>query len=97
CCPAPTAQGIETVVTLASDGTYQTLFRHLGMGDRVFAGHGRLSWNAADNTITLKNPEPARYFVAENRLIRLAPDGSRITGEFAEGHVLNRVADGVAE
>src|SRR5690606_28675152 len=41
--------------------------------------------------------QPVPYFVAENRLIRLALDGSRITGDLAENYVLAKLPDGVTE
>ena len=58
---------------------------------------GRFNWNEAGNTITLDGRRPARYFVGENRLIRLAQDGSRITGNLAEHYVMTKLADGVTE
>lgn len=34
--PCADCQGIETVVVLASDGTYETLWKYRGKGDEVF-------------------------------------------------------------
>lgn len=96
--PCADCEGIETVVVLARDGTYSTQARYLGKGDPVFAEHGRFTWNEAGHTVTLaaapSGREPARYFVGENHLLRLAPDGSRVTGPLAQHQVLTRLADG---
>ncbi len=95
--PCADCRGIETVVILSADGTWRTQSRYLGKDGRVFAEQGSIRWNAAGSTITLEGAEPAKYFVAENRLIRLARDGSRISGNLAEQYVLPRLADGVTE
>ncbi len=95
--PCADCPGIESVVTLASDATYRTQSRYLGKGRQVFREQGTFSWNEAGNTITFEGREPARYFVGENRLTRLAPDGSRITGQLADRYVLTRIADGLTE
>jgi len=95
--PCADCPGIETVVTLASDRTYRTQARYLGKGSQVFREQGTFSWNEAGNTITFEGREPARYFVGENRLTPLAPDGSRITGNQAGRYVMTRIADGVTE
>lgn len=95
--PCADCPGIETVVILANDGTYRTRSKYLGKNDQVFSDQGRFTWNEAGNTVTFAGREPARYFVGENRLIRLALDGSRITGALAEHYVLTKLTDGVTE
>lgn len=94
--PCADCEGIETVVVLAPDGTYRSHARYLGKSDKVFSEHGRFRWNEAGNTVTLPGREPTRYFVGENHLRRLAPDGSRIPGALAERQVLSRLAGGPA-
>jgi copper homeostasis protein (lipoprotein) len=89
--PCADCQGIETVVILASDGTYRTQSRYLGKGDTVFSGQGQFSWNDAGNTVTLSGPQPAQYFVGENQLTRLALDGTRITGSLEDHYVLAKL------
>ena len=95
--PCADCPGIETIVTLASDGTYRTQSRHLGKGREVLREQGTFRWNEAGNTITFEGREPERYFVGENRLTRLALDGSRITGEAADQYVMTRIAVGLTE
>ena len=95
--PCADCEGIETVVTLANDGTYRAQSKYLGKGDQVFSEDGSFTWNDAGNTVTLAGGQPAQYFVGENQLTRLALDGSRITGNLAEHYVMTKLADGVTE
>lgn len=95
--PCADCEGIETVVVLAKNGSYSTQSKYLGKSARVFTEQGSFAWNAAGSTVTLAGPPPVRYSVGENRLTRLARDGSRITGPLAEQYVLARLADGPAE
>lgn len=95
--PCADCQGIETVVILTKDGTYSTHSKYLGKGDKVFSEQGSFTWNEAGNTVTFAGREPARYFVGENRLTRLALDGSRIISALAEHYVLAKLTDGVTE
>lgn len=90
--PCADCGGIETVVRLGSDGSYRVQSRYRGRGDEVFTEEGNFSWNDAGNTVTLAGREAAPYFVTENRLIRLALDGSRITGALADNYVLDKLA-----
>lgn len=90
--PCADCEGIETVVSLGGDSAYRIQSRYLGRSDGVFSEEGRFSWNEAGNTVTLGGAEPGQYFVAENRLIRLALDGSRITGALADNYVLDKIA-----
>lgn len=91
--PCADCEGIETVVALAGDGTYSTQTKYLGKGEQVFSETGRFTWNDAGTTVTLAGDQPARYFVAENRLVRLTLDGSRITGPLAEHYILVKRAN----
>lgn len=95
--PCADCPGIETVVVLAKDGTCSTHWKYLGKGDEVYSEQGRFTWNPAGNIVTLAGARPALYFVGENRLTRLALDGSRITGALAAHYVLTKLAAGVTE
>lgn len=95
--PCADCPGIETVVVLANDGTYRTQSKYLGKGKEVFSEQGRFTWNEAGNTITFEGRAPARYFVGEDRLTRLALDGSRITGTLLDHYILTKLGDGVTE
>lgn len=95
--PCADCEGIETIVALQRDGTYRSQSRYLGKGDAVFSDTGRFTWNEAGDTVTMAGERPAKYFVGENRLIRLALDGTRVTGPLAKHYVLARITDGVTE
>ena len=95
--PCADCAGIETVVTLNSDLTYQSQSRYQGKSDEVFNASGTFSWNSAGSTVTLGGDDPAQYFVAEGRLIRLALDGRRVSGPLAERYVLQKIEDRITE
>lgn len=95
--PCADCPGIETVVILAKDGSYSTHSKYLGRDGKVFSEQGSFAWNEEGNTVTLAGSQPARYFVGENRLTRVALDGSLITGVLAEHYVLAKLTDGVTE
>lgn len=95
--PCADCEGIETVVTLKVDGGYASSTRYLGRSDKPFTTEGRFQWDAAGGTITLSGQEPARYRVGENRLTRLALDGTPITGALADHYVLTKETGGITE
>ncbi|MFT3756654.1 MAG: copper resistance protein NlpE N-terminal domain-containing protein [Pseudoxanthomonas sp.] len=86
--PCADCEGIDTLVVLASDGSYSTQSKYKGKGDEIFTEQGSFTWNDAGNTVTLSGKEPVQYFVGENQLTRLAQDGTRIEGELAGKYVL---------
>lgn len=91
--PCADCPGIETVVVLQADGRYRTEARYQDRGVETFKSDGAFTWNAAGNEITLSGAEPDRYRVQENRLLRLARDGSEITGPNASAYVLAKLTD----
>ena len=94
--PCADCEGIETLVTLTDDSRFRSQSNYLGKGDgTIFSEQGTFTWNAEGNTVTFAGREPAKYFVAENQLIRLALDGSRITGALAGNYILIKVRAGV--
>lgn len=96
--PCADCEGIETIVTLGGDGAYSTRSRYLGKGDgNSFSTQGRFTWDDRGGSILLSGDQPARYLVGENRLIRLAQDGSRITGALADHYVLVKMDESITE
>lgn len=95
--PCADCEGIETIVTLKTDGTYSTTSRYLGRDGASFASEGNFTWNDDGSSISLSGEEPARYHVGENRLTRLALDGSRVTGPLADHYVLTKMSDTITE
>ncbi|PTD24253.1 META domain-containing protein [Sphingomonas fennica] len=96
--PCADCEGIETVVTLGQDGRFREEVKYLGKGDgKVLTREGAFQWNDAGNVVTLEGDGPARYFVGENRITRLARDGSRITGGLADRYGLEKMAGHLTE
>lgn len=95
--PCADCEGIETTVVLAADGTFRAQSRYLGKNDAPIAEQGSFVWGQAGKTVTLQGAQPVRYAVEENRLTRLALDGSRIEGPLADRYVLARLAMQVTE
>lgn len=89
--PCADCEGIETTIVLQADGQYQQQNRYLGKASPIFHREGTFVWNANGNQITLPGTAPEYYFVSEGWLLRLATDGSRITGPLAEHYRLNKV------
>lgn len=95
--PCADCEGIETVVTLKTDGTYATTSRYLGRDGAPIASSGNFTWSGDGSSISLSGEEPARYLVGESRLTRLALDGSRVTGALADHYVLAKMSDIITE
>lgn len=93
--PCADCPGIETTVTLRADGTYSATSRYLER-DVATTGEGRFTWSADGGSVSLTGEEAARYRVGENRLTRLALDGSPVEGPLAGNYVLTKVDGGDA-
>jgi len=94
--PCADCIGIQTTVELKFDKTYKKSVIYLGRDENVFQTTGTFTWNKEGNTITFDNKNetggfPTRYFVAENKLIQLDIDGSRITGDLADRYILRKL------
>lgn len=89
--PCADCEGIETTIVLQDDGHYQQQSRYVGKSSPVFNHQGSFTWDATGNRITLAGTEPEHYFVGEGWLLRLSPDGSRVTGPLAEHYRLSKV------
>ncbi len=91
--PCADCEGIETVIALAEDGSFREHTRYLGRneGQTESSRQGTFDWSTDGSTVTLAGDPPNPYRVGENRLTRLALDGSPVTGTLAENYVLTRV------
>ena len=87
--PCASCSGIRTTLTLLDNGQYRLREDYLDNPQSVFDSNGTFSWNAAGNTITLFG-DGRSYFVAENQLIALSQDGSRVRGELADAYILQK-------
>lgn len=94
--PCADCEGIETILTLAYDGTYQLSSKYIGKGDgQPFVSQGKFSWRPDGSTIELEGETDGAflYFVGENRLWQLDMEGKRIEGSLAEKYILEKVAE----
>lgn len=90
--PCADCPGIETVVTLNPDGSFQVVDTYLDREPGRFESAGTFTWNDAGSSVTLEEDggEPVHYQVGENRLFRLDTEGKRIEGDLAPHYVLHK-------
>jgi heat shock protein HslJ len=93
--PCADCPGIETIVTLRQQGTFQSRSTYLEREGPVRQQQGRFTWSEDGGTVMLEGDPPARYRVGENRLIALALDGSPVTGTLADKYVLEKLPPGL--
>lgn len=93
--PCADCEGIEMVVVLDREGGYRMWSRYLGKDTGMIAEQGQFTWNDAGSAVRLLG-SGAQFLVGENRLIRLAQDGSRLTGKMGEAYILTRLGEGIA-
>jgi heat shock protein HslJ len=88
--PCADCQGIETRITLKSDGMFLRSLKYLGKDPNAFFDQGNFTWDASGSKITLtgENGETQIYQVGENVLFHLDKEGNRITGDLADNYKL---------
>lgn len=91
--PCADCEGIETVITLTGEGSFREHTRYLGKneGETETSREGSFNWSNDGGRVTLAGDPPHPYRVGENRLTRLALDGSAITGALAANYALTKV------
>lgn len=96
--PCADCEGIDTLLRLNMDNSYQLSTIYLGKDATPFKQAGSFEWDAKGSVIRLLSQKdgPALYKVVENQLIQLDMQGQLITGAFAENYKLNKQAS-VAE
>jgi len=92
--PCADCEGLETVIHLHHDHSFQMSTVYLGKSDEVFQTAGIFQWSDDGGKVTLqpssRNLSPTTFMVGENRLIQLDKEGNRITGKLAELYVLRK-------
>ena len=90
--PCADCPGIETVVTLRSDGTCERSTFYIDSATAPESSNGTFTWDETGNKIVLDtgDGEIVKYQVGENQLFRLDRDGQRIIGELAAHYVLKK-------
>lgn len=92
--PCGHCEGIETWVTLKSDGTFEYKTNYLGLNDareEIFTG--KFSWDAAGGNVTfmgLIGDYPGKFKVGENQIWYLDADGKKLEGELADRYILKK-------
>lgn len=96
--PCADCPGIETSVTLHSDGSYERSMRYLDETPGLYRDEGTFAWDAAGGRIELsaEDDEIVKYQVGENQLFHLDRDGQRITSELAAHYVLQKHQQDIA-
>ena len=84
--PCADCPGIETILTLDGNNTYQLKRTYLGKGEPKDE-KGNFTWNSDGNRIMLDS-DNGWYQVAENQLIHLDRTGNKITGALASSYTL---------
>ncbi|NWF88407.1 MAG: copper resistance protein NlpE N-terminal domain-containing protein [Ignavibacteriaceae bacterium] len=92
--PCADCEGIETMIKLNKDLTYELKTKYLGKDETAFESKGTFTWNDQGNTITLSGLEtaPRYYFVGENMIRQLDMHGKQITGALADKYVLKEIS-----
>ncbi|SHO61879.1 copper resistance protein NlpE [Algoriphagus zhangzhouensis] len=91
--PCASCEGIETKITLNTDGTYHYTTHYFGLNDALEHEFlGKFTWDETGSIITLQgvNGIPGKYKVGENQLWHLDMDGNRITGDLADRYILKK-------
>lgn len=97
--PCADCNGLETIVCINENNTYNLKTKYDGKGDKIFEQKGTFTWNKAGNTIILEDVKsgPNQYFVAENKLIQLDLSGKKITGNLADKYILTKQSVATSE
>jgi uncharacterized lipoprotein NlpE involved in copper resistance len=91
--PCAICKGIEITLTINKDLTYVLNTRRLGNEDKAIVNQGTFTWGKNGREISLKGLTeiPSRYFVGENRLLRLNECGEKAEGTSAEKYILRKM------
>lgn len=90
--PCADCGGIETELTINSDGTYKLTEQYLDKEGEPFVSEGTFAWDETGSIVTLQSGEQTgrQYLVGENTLTHLDMHGQQIDGELAEFYVLSK-------
>ena len=90
--PAADASGIDVLLFLNTDKTYNLRYRYIDKSYEAFECSGRLKWDPVTSIITLGvNNSPPYYKVENGSLRQLDIFGNIITGQLAGNYVLKKV------
>jgi uncharacterized lipoprotein NlpE involved in copper resistance len=91
--PCADCDGVETVLTLNQDETYQLTETYIGKENGVIESTGAVQWDEAGITITLVNDngaDPVKYSLNNDQLTKLDLEGAPLSGDFASLYQLTK-------
>jgi heat shock protein HslJ len=95
--PCADCEGIQTVVVLNKDMTYERISRYIGKDMKFFMEEGSFSWDKDGRTITLeginKKETPYKYLVGENKLVQYDMEGKPMDEATQKKYTLQKVSD----
>lgn len=93
--PCASCPGIETVITLREDGTFERSMLYIDEAPLPKTENGTFAWDDAGQKISLDTggTERQQYQVGENALFHLDQNGQRISGDLASQYVLDKHLD----
>lgn len=92
--PCADCEGIETVLTLKEDGTFELSQKYLGKEEVATTETGTFDWAEDGGHILLKiSGETRKFLVGENQIFWLDNDGNRITGDLEDHYRLQKVME----
>lgn len=92
--PCEHCEGIETWVTLKTNGTFEFKTNYLGLNDareEIFTGN--FSWDETGSNITFEGligDYPGKFKVGENQIWYLDQDGNQIESALADRYILKK-------
>jgi uncharacterized lipoprotein NlpE involved in copper resistance len=89
--PCADCEGINVLITLNNDNTYQMNYSYIGKEDGSEQFSGTFTWSEDGGSVIFSDKTvPYYYQVGENKLIQYDMEGKLITGELADKYVLTK-------
>lgn len=93
--PCADCEGVETVLVIESDGSYELTSNYLTQksDETEFKDRGMIKWDESGSNVTListLDTERRQFKVGENQLFYLDEEGNVIEGELAENYILRK-------
>ena len=90
--PCTSCPGIDTLITLHEDGTFERSLLYIDEAPVPETDSGTFTWSDSGGAITLNagDGDAQQYQVGENALIQLDRNGERFTGDLASQYVLQK-------
>ena len=91
--PCADCEGIEAMIELKKDYTFNAKFTYLGNEDKAhsYTNKGTFTWDTNGQIISLVSvDETSQYKVDENQLTMLNANGEVNTGELADFYILKK-------